>query len=268
MAMPNWHALSKEKHINSGWIAPTGYPQAKSDSIVPILAAEIGQALAFYPLAFSKTDASGYQLNALLSLESGTNLFVNMANQWMVPYIPAAFRSYPFNMMSNSSADQVLAVDIDSGFFHEQAQAGDLAVLTSEGEPADSMKPLINFMQQRSAQQVQTNLLVKSLADCDIIEPWSIDVRFGPEEGDVRKLLGLYRINEKALQELPGAELSELAKSGALGLAYAQLLSLGRIKELQARYTQYKLQVQKPDIDKVDLDKMFDEGPEDDLFSF
>lgn len=266
--MPSWHALSKEKHVNSGWAAPTGYPQAKTDSIVPLLAAEVSSALPYYPLVFAKNAQGDFQLSALLSLESGSNLFVNMANQWMVPYIPAAFRSYPFHMMSNNEGGHVLAVDVDSAFFHEQAQPGDQPILTSDGQPDENLKPLITFMQQRVAQQKQTDTLVKSLQESGVIESWSIDVRFGPQEEDVRKVIGLFRVNEKALQELPDDKLSELAKSGALGIAYGQLLSMARVKELQARYLQFVQQTKKSDIEKVDLDKMFDGDTGNDVFSF
>lgn len=130
------------------------------------------------------------------------------------------------------------------------------------------MKPLITFMQQRLLQQKQTDALVKQIADVGLIEPWSIDVRFGPGEEDVRKLLGLSRINEQKLKELDPANLSELAKTGALGLIYAQLLSMARIKDLQARYLQYKRQTQKAEVEKVDLDKMFDGDSGADVFSF
>ncbi|WP_425642633.1 SapC family protein [Marinomonas gallaica] len=266
--MPNWQALSKEKHAKSGWVAPSGYPQAKQDSIASVLAAELGQVLPYYPLAFVSDGKDSYHLNAMLSLESNTNLFINSANQWMVPYIPAAFRSYPFQMMSNGSGGHILALDVESDFFLEEAVSPSQRILTDDGEPNESMKPLITFMQQRLSQKIQTDTLVKQLADLNLIEPWSIDVRFGPEESDVRKLLGLSRINEKALQELAPESLSELAKSGALGIAYAQLFSMARVKDLQTRYLQYLQQTKKPEVAEVDLDKLFDGDDGNDVFSF
>ena len=266
--MPNWQALSKEKHLKSGWVPPNGYPQVKKESAAPILAAELGEALPYYPLVFIADNKGEFRLNVLLSLESGSNLFVNMANQWMVPYVPAAYRSYPFQMMENGKGGQVLAVDVDSQFFQVEAVSSDRRILTDEGEPQESTKPLITFMQQRYAQQKQTDALVKQIADLELIESWSIDVRFGPGEEDVRKLLGLSRINELKLKELEPSQLSELAKTGALGLVYAQLLSMARIKDLQARYLQFKKQTQKTEVEKIDLDKMFDGDSGSDVFSF
>lgn len=268
--MPNWQALSKDKHANAGWVSPTGYPQAKADAIAPLLVAEMGHALAYYPIVFAPVGESGYRLNALLSLESSTNTFINFEDKWMVPYVPAVYRSYPFNMMQNTEGNHVLAVDLDSGFFHEQSESGDNAVLAEDGQASDSLKPLIDFMQQRLAQQQQTDQLVAQLVEKGLLEEWPIELKVGPEEEDVRKLAGLFRINESKLQNLPEIELSELAKSGALSIAYAQLFSQARLKELQVRYVSFKqqLQVVSDQGEKVDLDKLFDGESESDVFSF
>lgn len=269
--MPNWHALSKEKHANAGWLPPTGYPQAKTDAIAPLLVAEMGHALAHYPFAFAPIEGGAFRLNVLLSLESSTNLFVNFQNKWMVPYVPAVYRSYPFNMMLNSEGGHVLAVDVDSDFFQEQAEDEAQAVLSEDGQPSESVKPLIEFMQQRLIQQQQTDRLVAQLAEKNLIEEWPIELKFGPSDEDVRKLGGLFRINEKALQELPPEDLSALTKSGALAIAYAQLFSMARMRELQARFVQFKQQSQtagQSAVEEIDLDKLFDGESESDVFSF
>ncbi|CUB02775.1 SapC family protein [Marinomonas fungiae] len=97
--MPNWQVVSKEKHINSGWVSPSDYRQAKESALAPLMAAEISHALPFYPLAFVKLPDGRFQLNAIFSLKNDVNLFLNQANRWLVPYVPAALLSYPFAMM-------------------------------------------------------------------------------------------------------------------------------------------------------------------------
>lgn len=269
--MPNWQALSKEKHANAGWVSPTGYPQAKTDAVAPLLVAELSHALAYYPIVFSPASDGVYRLHALLSLESGSNLFLNYQDKWMVPYVPAVYRSYPFNMVQNEEDKHILAVDVDAAFFHEQAQQDDQAVLVEDGQPSDSLKPLINFMQQRVVQQKQTDQLVAQLSEKDLIEEWPIKLKVGPAEEDMRKLGGLFRINEAKLQALPEADISELAKSGALSVAYAQLFSQARLKEMQARFIQFKQQTQAAApaaAEQIDLDKLFDGDSDSDVFSF
>ncbi|SBS25801.1 SapC [Marinomonas aquimarina] len=267
--MPNWQALSKEKHAKAGWVSPTGYPQAKTDAIAPLLVAELSHALAYYPIVLAPVENGGFRLNVLLSLESGSNLFVNYQDKWMVPYVPAVYRSYPFNMMLSEEGKHVLAVDVESAFFHEQAESSDQAVLDDEGQPGESLKPMIGFMQQRLLQQQQTDALVLQLVEKGLVEEWPIQLKVGPAEEDVRKLGGLFRINERKLQELPESDISALAKSGALSIAYAQLFSQARLKEMQARFIQFKQQTQTAaPVEQVDLDKLFDGESDSDVFSF
>lgn len=267
--MPNWQALSKEKHANAGWVPPTGYPQAKSDAIAPLLAAELSHALAYYPIVFAPKKEGGFSLNVLLSLESNTNVFINFQDKWMVPYVPASFRSYPFNMMQNAEGKHVLAVDVESSFFHTQALPTDKAVLETDGLASESLKPMINFMQHRLLQQQQTDALVSQLAEKDLIEEWPINLKIGESEDEVRKLGGLFKINELKLQALPESDISNLAKTGALSIAYAQLFSQARMKELRTRFIQYKNQTQGvAPVEQVDLDKLFDGESDSDVFSF
>lgn len=265
--MANWHALSKEKHENSGWVAPTGYPQAKQDAMTPLLVAELSHAIAYFPIVFAPVAEGRYQLNALLSVESGTNLFLTAQNKWMVPYVPASYRSTPFNMLPNENGEFVLAVDMDSEFFHLEAQADDRAVLV-DGQPAEDMASLIEFMRHRVAQQKQTNELVQQLSEANLIEAWPIEFKVGPAEEDVRRVNGLFRINEPALMALPEQTLAELMKSGALAMAYAQLLSQARLQDLQKRYAIFKQQMTPESTEAVDLDKLFDGDSEGDVFSF
>lgn len=121
----NWQALSKEKHLNSGWRPTTHFKHALQTNVVPVVVAELSHVLPFYPLAFLKAPQGGYQLVALLSLKANTNLFVTPQGRWVTPYVPSVLRSYPFNLMKNQNGNFVLAVDVASEFFHESAQEGD-----------------------------------------------------------------------------------------------------------------------------------------------
>ena len=265
--MPNWQVVSKEKHGKSGWVPPVDYRQAKGSALAPLMAAEISHALPFYPLAFVKAPDGQFQLSAIFSLKNGVNLFVNKENRWLVPYVPAALRSYPFAMMKTQSGSHVLAVDVDSPYFKESASADDNSVLTSEGKADGSLETLIQFMQQRLDQQMKTEAVVGTLADFGLLEPWEIQVK--QEDGSLvgQTLAGLYRVSEKALKKLEADKLSLLANNGALGIAYGQLLSQARLKDLQSRSVLFNKQNQESAIDKVNFDKIFD-GESEDLFSF
>lgn len=265
--MSKWVAVSKEKHLNAGWVAPSGYAHATAKNMAPLVSAELDHAIAHYPVAFTRNEEGKFKLYALLSLENNTNLFTTTSGKWMVPYVPAAFRSYPFNMSEKLSGGYVLVVDEEANCFHEHRQSDDLTLLNDDGQPSEMMEPMLQFMSQRIAMQNETDSLIQSLADYGLIEEWPIDLQFGSEE-NIKRIKGLYCINEAALKALPDSVLKELSVSGALTIAYAHIFSRPRLKELQARYVQFVRQTRPSVPTNIDLNEVFGEESESDLFSF
>lgn len=264
----NWQALSKEKHLNSGWTPTTHFKHALKTNVVPVVAAELSHVLPFYPLAFLKAPQGGYQLVALLSLKADVNLFVTPQGRWVTPYVPSVLRSYPFNLMKNQNGNFVLAVDVASEVFHETAQEGDQPVLDSEGKPVESLNALMSFMQQRAVQQKLTDDAVAKLEAYGLIEAWTPQNEAASDSAKETKL-GIYGISESALRALDGEQLTDLNKSQALDIAYAQLLSRARLNDLKVRQEHFiQTTATSNTAEKVDLDKLFDGDSEADVFSF
>lgn len=61
------------------------------------------------------------------------------------------------------------------------------------------------------------------LQNAGVLEPWEIKVKKGD---GIQSVEGLYRVNEGKLNKLPAEEFMLLRDSGALVLAYCQLLSI------------------------------------------
>lgn len=261
----NWQALSKERHLSAGWVSPTNYNHAKSTNVIPVVGAEVSQLLPFFPLAFLKTDSDRFQLVALLSLRAGVNVFVNPQGKWVVPYTPSMLRSYPFNLAANGTGGYVLAADTSSEFFFESEHAGTQPVLNQDGSPSDALQSVMSFMQARIAQQTITDKAVQALFDHGLLESWAAE-----DDDQVKHAVnGVYRVNESMLKSLKGEALEALSQSGAIGIAYAQLFSLARLKDLKVRQAHHEqLNTSKPLEEKMDLDKLFDGQSGNDVFSF
>lgn len=266
--MPNWQPLSKEKHSNAGWVMTNRYPQAQQDAIAPLLVDEMSHASAFYPMAFAKRGDGSFRFVALLSLEQSTNLFINLQHKWMVPYIPAHYRSGPFNLLKTKANQSFMAVDIESEGFSEVASTGAQPVFNEEGALHESIKPMMDFLKQRDTQQQKTDQIVEFLGQHGLLIPWENIPAMQNVEG--QPVVGLYRIDERALHGLSGDTLSKMMKNGAMAVAYSHLLSLARMTDLQTRYKLFKEQTKNitSDVGKVDLDAMFGENSDNDLFSF
>ena len=86
-------------------------------------------------------------------------------------------------------------------------------------------------------QRIATARACAALAKQELIEPWPVTLANNETVESVGKktVQGLYRINESVLNALNGDALAELRKSGALALAYAQLLSITQLQQLPKR---------------------------------
>jgi hypothetical protein len=249
--MPTWQAIQSRQHINSGWRPPTDYRHAKEEALAPVTITELSQAIPHYAMAFREL-SDGYQLVAILSLQSGVNLYVGADNRWQASFVPACFRSYPFNLLPNKQGTLVVCIDLDSGLFHEQAEPEDKPIFNADGEPTEAVQEVITFMQQRHKQQAITQKAVNKLAENNLIEPWPVQLR--ADSGEVQNVTGLFRIAESKIKSLGPDALSDLVQHGALALAYAQLFSMpnfSRLGELAKYHAQQAQQSEQPDIDQL-----------------
>lgn len=70
----------------------------------------------------------------------------------------------------------------------------------------------------------------KALADAKVLEPWNIVIKGA---GGEHKVNGLSKLNEKALNALTDDQFLLLRQSGALAIAYAQLISINQLPLLK-----------------------------------
>src|SRR5690554_4691123 len=106
--------ISREQHANKRWKRYTSYSFAASDAVVPLVVQELPRACLALPIGFVKTD-SGFQLVAVQGLLPGKNLWVAPDGRWIGPYVPAAYRGYPFVLANTEDGKRVLCVREDSG---------------------------------------------------------------------------------------------------------------------------------------------------------
>lgn len=273
--MPRYIPLQRNVHQNSGWRPARDYSFTKDNALVPILAEEISHVLPHMSIAFSENTnvASGFDLIGIQSLQPGINLFVHPDGRWLSGYVPAIYRGYPFALLQEEGTDNLhLCIEAESDLFHETAQEGDLPLLTDTGEPEAKVSEMMNFLQQCHKNRLATQNLVQQLAKHNLIQPWAIDLKQSETDDKAVPVQGLYQIDREALKQLAPEHLSELCKSGALAMAYSQILSKPRLSGLTPLYTLRdqlaKQQAQQQQLQETNLDQLFGENAEEDIFKF
>lgn len=223
--MPNYVAVSRTTHASKRWNRHTHFAFAARDAICPLVAQELPKAQLHLPIAFVSQE-SGFIPVAVLGLQTGKNLFVAPNGRWLGGYIPANYRSYPFALASNAAGQQILICDEDSGLINE---TGSEPFFDPEGNAAPGIQKLLDFLTQVQQNRILTQRICNALAENQLIQPWPITLQTGTEK---RQIEGLHRIDETALNALPAEAFEALRQSGALPIAYCQLLSMQHLPML------------------------------------
>ncbi|TDO03467.1 SapC family protein [Halomonas ventosae] len=266
--MPQWSAISRTEHADSHYLPRQGYGFAARDPVVPILIAELTKLLPHYALGFIQQDEDSrqdYQPVALTSLGGQQNLYVHPDGRWLGSYVPAGLRGYPFTLANTQDRQQVLCIAQDHLLEGHQGEA----LFDDDGNLTDKVQQTLNFLTQCDQNRQVTRAASQRLGETGLIEPWPLKVERG-EGKEPRAVQGLYRINEKALNELAADAFADLRKHGALVLAYAQLFSMSQLAQLteRARFHERHHAQQAGEPVGQDIDSLLEGGDDDLTFDF
>ena len=89
----------------------------------------------------------------------------------------------------------------------------------------------MNFNQVYKSDADKTQVALDALKKSDILEQVTLQRR-SAKEGEAKNYTGFYVVNEKKLMALSDEQIVQMHRSGALGLAYAQMMSMRNIKHL------------------------------------
>jgi hypothetical protein len=223
--MPSFIPLNKEQHATSKWRRFANYSFAAGEGAAPIVASEIAKAAPALPLVFIE-QGSKFELSALLSVAPGRNMCVAPDGRWLSAFIPSSIRSYPFRLVTPPGSEQsVLCIEEGCVISADNPLPGD-PFFDADGKPSAFIQQAMDFLTGLERNRIVTSLAVSSLAQAGVIKPWPIKIK--SEQGD-RVVNGLNCIDEAALSALPNEEFIKLRATGALAIAYAQLLSMNQL---------------------------------------
>lgn len=226
--MANLQAVTKTDFAHKTWRRCADFLFTENDSVCPLAAQELPQAMLSMPIAFILADEE-YSLVAVQGLQPDTNFYLNADGKWVGKYVPAAYRSYPFLLVQNEAEkDQlILCIDGDCGLVTEDI--ADELFFDEAGELSETLAEILEFLTKVNGSRGATGRILKSLQQHNLLKPWELEIQV---ETGSQRVEGLYCIDESALNSLSDDAFSELRKAGALPVAYCQLLSMPHISEL------------------------------------
>lgn len=273
--MANYIAIQKSIHKDAGYAPTTSFGYASHMATVPLLKEELAQASQFMAIAFQAfntgTPNECFELVGVQSIAPNRNLFVTPDGRWLTGYKPAFYRSHPFALITNPETKE-MEINIDKENVIDEPGDNDSRFFDEEGNLTEQMRKVAEFLGQSLRSRGQTLELCRELQEAGLIAPWSIPFTHTTENGEKqqRSLQGLSRIDPNALKKLDSEILTKLCRSGALDIAYAQLLAEPRAAGLSTLASVHskmdEQQAQAKATPEVDLETMFND--DDELFSF
>lgn len=252
--MTKFTPLTLKDHGSKKWVRRNNYSFAAHTAVVPLVSSELSSAALEFPIGFV-LDGGQFTLVALLAFRSAENYFVGPNGRWLGGYIPVALRSHPFRLLR--SMDQpgkmLLCVDEESDCVGENVNGEPL--FDASGNPVEAVMEVLRFLETFELQRRMTDEAVGALNDSKLISPWAISV-VAPDRPK-ESVDGVYRIDEKALNQLADDAFLKLRALRALPIAYVQLLTMQQIRRLgQLADTKDKLQLQATEHQRM-LNEMF-----------
>ena len=222
--------ISRDLHHGKFLRPLSSFAHIAGKAATEVMMGEIAQVAACYPVLFVR-QGEDYKAIALLGLTQGENLYVDATGKWTGLYLPATLRAYPFSMARNDQTNELAVLfDEDLGLLSDHD--GEPLFGTDDGDPNGPVARAIQLLTQIAADDARTSALVKQLDDYGLLKATSLRV---DRQGTQQDLGGAVVVDEAALGTLPDESFLALRRSGALALAYAQILSAGQLGRLQAK---------------------------------
>ena len=221
-------ALIHSKHQNLRFTRAANYGFAENLSMVKASFAEMRQASLYYPVIF-REEKPGLP-TILLSLEAGSNRYLDENKMWKVPYVPTMLKLYPFTLakMEDDPDKMVLCIDPEAPHF---ASGQGEPLFTADGQLADFVTGVMKELEKYQKELAMTEAMVKRLYDNELIAPRKFRVRAG---GQPHKIDGFWGVD---MEKLPGLEdkiLAELVRTGTLSMIYEHAHSMNKFLHLIA----------------------------------
>lgn len=222
-------ALNSELHRNLKFDTnQVNFSFARDTTAVLIAGIEFAEASRDYPIVFIRGQDQQLRPMVVLGVRKAENLFVDEAGKWSAAYVPAFVRRYPFVLAEGDQPEQ-LVVCIDEKCAALNSENGEL-LIDADGQSQPMMNEVLQFLQNFRQESARTEALTKQLDELGLFVQQG--VRFDTAGGEAFQLSDFYMIDDAKFNQIDDAKLPSLFRSGALGLAYLHLASMGNMRKL------------------------------------
>lgn len=212
----NYVPVSREHHGLRRWRRYDNYAFAREIHIIDIALAETAKVASAMPIVFVGPPEA-LEPRTLMGLEPGNNSFVGSDSQWHGAYVPAFLRGHPFKFLSTG---QEFVLCIDEASIADEAGE---TFFDDAGALSPAVQHVVSFLQQLEVSRQAAKLAAAALTRLGLVRPVLPESVPGLAPHHAAALLG---VDAQALSALSDQDFASLRATGAIELAYHQMLSL------------------------------------------
>ena len=221
--------LNKEQHGDLYLEPSDKFKFTKDTNSVYIAAVEFTKAARDYAIVFGKSADGTIFPSVLLGLQNNQNIYLGKKGGWLVDYIPAYVRRYPFILATGGGASDTFAVCIDENYSGFNRREQGQRLFEEDGRESEILKRSIEFLKEYQTRIQVTDVFCRNLQDSGILEPMHAKIT---KDGKEQTLGGFLCVNRELLKGLDPKKMAELMISDHLELIFAHLFSLNNLDRL------------------------------------
>jgi hypothetical protein len=221
--------LNKDQHGDL-YLEPSGkFKFTKETNSVYIAAVEFIKAARDYAIVFGKSEDGSIFPSVLFGLQNNQNMYLGRKGEWLVDYIPAYVRRYPFILATSGGTSDTFAVCIDESYSGFNRKKKGQRLFEESGEESDILKRSIDFLKEFQNHIQLTNKFCSNLRESGLLDPMQAKIT---RDGTEQALGGFLCVNRERLKGLEPKKLAEFMISDHLELIFAHLYSLNNLNRL------------------------------------
>ncbi len=231
-------ALDRNRHGKLRVNEEQAFEVCKDHNMTSVVVSEIARLVIQYPVAFTRNGETGqFVCVALFGFDPSQNLYWHKGH-WDGFCVPLNVGRHPFFVgLAGAAGDDaskqglVTCVDLDN----PAVQEGDgEALFDPAGKETPYLRHKLAILAELLDGEAKTREFIDKLQSLELIQPMRLEVKLA--EDHVRKITGLYGIDDKRLRAIDKDNLAELHAKGFLPAIFAMMSSLGHFQTLMSRH--------------------------------
>ncbi len=224
--------ITAEQHGEMYLDRVDNFSYAKDLGFVYVFCMEFIRAAKEYPIVFSVASGEVFPV-AMLGLRNDQNVFLDDKGNWLVDYIPAYIRRYPYMLVEDQQNKGKYVMCIDDSFPGLNKEGRGERLYNDDGSDGPGIEHAKEFLVTFQKNINITTAFCKRLQELDLLVPMQ------PPTGAKRKrvdLEGFAVIDRNRIFDLEDDKLVELMRSDDLELIFMHMFSANLLTYFYKKY--------------------------------